>query len=648
VRRVLIVCAVAAAVSVAFAVPQTEVSSASTALGPVPAVVVAQGISARSLAVGPEAALYVALATPQDRLFAVGASALASSQAPTSPLALVAGTGAVGFLGDGGAASSAQFSLSTNFLYERSGVAITKDGTIYVADSENGTIRRIAGPSSTEPGVIRSVAGKWAPRQNLTLSQPLGIALDRSGNLYIADRSEGTLDVLHADTGLLETIAQIASPASVAVTPDGNKVFVAAPEAGSVVEVDVPSRSVRPVTGLVVQTKASSQIATASACSAGSGRVCPAGLAVDGGANLFVSDLAGGRILRVDARTGDVNVAMSRLQQPGAIAFDELGRDLYVAEQGLDRVVKAAAMGSPSSSLSLSPSSWTFANEPVGGTSLQEQFTLTNTSTTAAATSVAITFQPTAPATMNDYTLESSSCVSTLAAGASCVINVAFTPTSMGALSSAMSAADASGDSATASLSGTGDDYQIQLATGQPLEVSVPQGGAAVYHLQIAAMGAFGQNGEQVSFVCPSGTPLHSVCTVSPASVTPTAAAPAAFTVTVQTSSTVTPAKFVLPAIGNGKWFVAPVGQLSLAALAATLGFPILLATRKRFRYLPVLGLATVAAFFLSGCHHQTIITEATPAGASNFLVQAAASSQNGTSLKATRGITLTIDVIKN
>ena len=643
-RRVLIVCAVAAAVSAAFAVPQKEASSAS-ALGPLSAVVVTQGISARSLTVGPQAALYVALATPQDRLFAIGANAPASSQTSTSPLALVAGTGTVGFLGDGGAAASAQFSLSTGLLYERSGIATGKDGTIYVADTENGTIRRVAGPNSTEPGVIRSVAGKWAPRQNLSLSQPLGIALDKAGNLYIADRSEGAIDVLHTDTGLLETIAHVASPASVAVTPDGTKAFVASPETGSVIEVDIQSRSIRPIAVLVVQASAAS--GAASACVVGTARLCPAGLAVDGAGNLFVSDLVGGKILRADASTGNVTTAMNNLQEPGAIAFDETGRDLYVAEQGLNRVIKAAAMGSPASSLTLSPSSWTFANEPVGGTSQQQQFTLTNTSSSASATSVVIAFQPSAPATMNDYTMQSTSCTATLAAGASCVLNVAFTPTSMGALASAISVTDAGGDTATASLSGTGDDYQVQLASGQLLEVSVPQGGTAVYHLQVAALGAFGQNGEQVSFVCPSGTPQHTVCTVSPATVTPTAATPAAFTVSVQTSSTITPARFFAPIFGNSNRFgVLAVASLFVAILVIV-GFCARLLSGGRFAYLRVAALAMMATFFLNGCHHQTIITEATPAGATTFLVQAVASTHSGTSLNATRGITLTIDVIK-
>jgi sugar lactone lactonase YvrE len=645
VRRVLIVCAVAAAVSVAFAVPQKEASSAFSALSPAPTVVVAQGISTRSLAVGSQAALYVALATSQDRLFAVGPNVPAASQTSAATLSLVAGTGTAGFLGDGGSAAAAQFSLNTGLLYERSGVAASKDGTIYVADSENGTIRRIAGPNSTEPSVIRSVAGKWAPRQNLSLSQPFGIALDHSGNLYIADRAEGALDVLHTDTGLLETIAQIALPASVAVTADGTKAYVASPETGSVIEVEIKSRSIQPIPGLVGHASSSSD--AASACSVGSTRLCPAGLATDGAGNLFVSDLVGGKILRVDARTGNVTTAITNLQEPGAIAFDETGRDLYVSEQGLNRVIKAAATGSAASSLTLSPSSFAFANEPVGGASQQQQFTLTNTSTTASATSVAIAFQPTAPATASDYTMQSTSCTATLAPGASCVLNVAFTPTSIGTLASAISVSDVGGDSATASLSGTGDDYQIQLASGQSLEISVPQGGTAVYHLQVAALGVFGQNGEQVSFVCPSGTPQHSVCTVSPTAVTPTSATPAAFTVSVQTSSTVTTATSPMLGFRNDNRFGALFRVLLVVAILLIAGFSVCLVSIGRVPYVRVVGLAIVATFFLNGCHHQTIITEATPVGVATFLVQAVASSHTGASLNATRGITLTIDVIK-
>jgi hypothetical protein len=333
---------------------------------------------------------------------------------------------------------------------------------------------------------------------------------------------------------------------------------------------------------------------------------------------------------------------MSNLQQPGALAFDQQGRNLYVSEQGLNRVIVAQDMGDPPSNLSLSPASWTFPNEPIGGASQQEQFTLTNNSASPVS-GVTIAFQPTAPATKSDFSLKSTSCVSTLGSNASCLIAVSFNPASTGALSSTVAVTDAGTDSASAALSGVGDDYQIQLASGQSQEVTVIQGKAATFHLQVIASGAFGQNGEQVSFFCPSGTPAQSTCTVTPPSVTPTAGSPASVTIAIQTSSnTSQPALAQLfPSAGP----FSTGGRLTVIILFG-LAAIIFVTAGRTFRpvRMAVLAVATVAIF--SGCHHSTATSTATPVGATTLLIQGAALSHDGTPLQATRGITLIVDVV--
>jgi sugar lactone lactonase YvrE len=635
----LIAAAVAAIVLVTVAFPQNEANSSIGASGATQPLVIAQGVPARSLAIGPQSSVYVTLASPKNQVFALDSSPLVASPNRTAALTDVAGIGAEGSLGDGGPAASAQLSLDAGLLYERSGVAVSRDGTIYIADTENDTIRRIAASGSTEPGIIRSVAGRWAPRQNLSLSRPLGIALDGAGNLYIADHT-GVLDVLRAATGALEVIAQVASPSSVAVTAEGTEAFVASPQTGSVLAIDLQTRSMHVVNTLDGRSTVTGTVSDASPCSPGSNLVCPAGLAVDGAGNLFISDSTFGRILRVDAHTGATTAVMTNLQQPGALAFDQQGRNLYAAEQGLNRIIEAQNAGDPPAALSLSPGTWTFQNEPIGGTSQQEQFTLTNNSQ-AAISGNSIAFQPAAPATTSDFTVESTSCVSTLAAGASCTINVALTPASVGTLDSTLTIG-----SATASLAGTGTDYQLQLASGQPQEVSIIQGASGTFHLQVVALGAFGQSGEHVSFLCPSGTPANSVCTVSPASVTPTVGSPAAVTVTIQTSSNAIEAKLLAFPYLPGSDFR---GHPLLVALSFLLLIVVpLLIAAQRYRYVRVVGLAIAVGMVLVGCHHNSMTIAATPVGTASILIQASASSQNGTSLNATRGVSVTVDIIKN
>ena len=644
-RRVLIACGVAAVVLVAVAFPQAGTNSVPGKSPSAGLIVVADAIAARGLAIGPQDSLYLTLASPLNRMFACPTTSVtASFPGAAVPLTPIAGTGVAGSLGDGGSAASAQLDLGSPLPYERSGVAVANDGTIYLADSENSTVRRIAGPDSTEPGVIRSVAGRWAPRQNITLSRPLGIALDSTGNLYVADYAAGSLDMLSQGSGLLETLAQVSYPASVAVRADGSEAYVASPETDSVFAVDLPSKSLHIVQGLPNQTTAPSGTATTAPCSSGSDRLCPAGLAVDGAGSLFVSDFTFGRILRIDRRTNAATTVLTGLQQPGAIAFDQRRRNLYVVEQGRNRIVEAQNMGDPPGPLSISPATFTYPAEPLGGVSQVEQFTLTN-NTANSISGVTLAFQPTAPAMQSDYTLQSTSCLSTLAAGASCTANVTFTPSSLtdatlGTLSSALVASDADNDSASAGLSGVADDYQLQLASGQPQELTVIPGDAATFHLQLVSYGAFGQNGEQVSIQCPSNVPARSTCTVTPLTVPPTVGAASAFTVTIQTSSATSQAKVMPPLPLPGEL------RLVLVLLGSSLfGTYLFVVSPRRFRAVPVCMLLLVIGVTFEGCHHTTVSTTATPTGPATILVQGSALSQNGSPLNASRGVTIILDV---
>jgi sugar lactone lactonase YvrE len=635
VRRVLLACAVMAMGSIAVAIPQKQSSSGGYGA---PLIVLAQGISSRALALGPEAAVFLSLANPANRAFSLGFSPTSSSAPSSLALNPIAGTGVAGSLGDGGAAASAQLNLETSLLYERSGIAVSSDGTVYIADTGNSTIRRISGPDSTEPGVIRSIAGRWAPRQNLTLSRPLGISLDHADNLYIADQTAGALDMLRQDDGVLATLAQVSSPASVAVTADGTQAFVASPENGSVFAVDLHQGSLHLVSGFDQQPRS----AQTPPCSPGANLVCPAGLAVDGAGNLFVSDATFGKIIRVDAQTGKATPVITNLHSPGAIAFDQQGRDLYISEQGLDRLVEAEGAGDAAGNISISPTIWTFPNEPIGGVSQQEQFTVTNNSN-AAVSGIALAL---AAATQAEFTQESTSCVSTLAAGASCVVNVSFTPTTVGQLTSTVSVTDSSGDSASSSLMGAGDDYQLQLASGQTQEVSVIEGDLATFHLQVQALGVFGANGEQVSLYCPSNVPANSTCTVTPSSVSPAVSSTTAFTITIQTNSTATLSSKLNPTAGFR--FTPPRDPPTFLAVLLIWLIGIGFVWRNRFRRLALPALFVAVFTFLSGCHHAAKTNEATPTGVAQILIQGAALTKTGTPLNATRGTTIILDVLKN
>ncbi len=669
-RRLAVVCAVAVTIFAAFvAIGKNSGALAAGRQSGAPAgssgivssykvSVFAANVAARALAVaasGSPASLDLTNASAPNQIFTLGSNATPSAPSASLRIAALAGTGVAGSLGDGGAASAAEFNLNVSSLFERSGIAIAPDGTIYVADTGNATIRAIAGPSSTEPGVIRSAAGRWAARQNIALVEPLGLAVDRAGNLYIADHDAGAIDVMAAGSSQLQTLAQVAGPASIAVSPNGGTVFVASPDNGAVFAINTQTHAIAAVSGFAPS--ASGQSACAAAAGSSATQICPAGLAVDAAGNLFVSDANSGRILRVDAQTsvttGAITVVASGLNQPGELAFDANG-NLYTAEQRLNRIVAFAQVGTSQGSISLSPNSGTFGNVATGGTGASQTFTLTNT-TSAAVNGLSIP-KTTTPA---DFTVLTNNCTATLAANASCTLSVAFSPTATGARSATLTVTDANAaDSASTALSGTGDDYELQLATGQLMSVSVQGGAAITMNLQVVPDNVFSGT---VTLVCPTNLPTNTTCTFSTPSVNVTPGTAAPFQVTFQTTGLINPINTHLPNLprfpsdwtGAHRFATAALGAL-LAMMFAWIVFTSVV--RKRFsplsalesaalrrrwmrRTVPAFALLALALAILAGCKKSTVVFGSTPSGSTNMNIA-------GTAQNTSRALTVTLNVV--
>ncbi|HTW60188.1 MAG TPA: Ig-like domain repeat protein [Terracidiphilus sp.] len=95
----------------------------------------------------------------------------------------VAGDGTQGFSGDSGPAASAE-------LWAPSGVALDAAGDLYVADTQNQAIRKVNSYSGNISTLVRSGVGTVYYQNafiNTGLYAPTGIALDASGDVYIAD-----------------------------------------------------------------------------------------------------------------------------------------------------------------------------------------------------------------------------------------------------------------------------------------------------------------------------------------------------------------------------------------------------------------------------------------------------------------------------
>lgn len=149
--------------------------------------------SPQGLALGPNHILYIA-DTHNRRVRSVDLS--------THVITTIAGDGFDAFSGDGGPAVRARLSQPT-------ALAVAPDGSLYIADSGNHRIRRVSlgGVISTVAGSTQGFSGDGQSAADATLDAPEGIAVDLSGNVYIADSHNHRVREIAASGGFIQTIA---------------------------------------------------------------------------------------------------------------------------------------------------------------------------------------------------------------------------------------------------------------------------------------------------------------------------------------------------------------------------------------------------------------------------------------------------------
>ena len=271
---------------------------------------------------------------------------------PSGILTTITGTGAQGFSGDGGKAASAEIAYPA-------GLAVDANGALYIADSGNGRVRRIANGTIT---TVASVGGV------------VDVALDGSGHLYVAaPQMLGNPDLPVPGSAQLE-------PRGLAINPAGNIVY----SAGNLIQVTDLAGIHMPIVGLsgawawgdngpavaarfafpmgcaldsagnlYIADTVENRIRVLSAKGIvstvyGTGDPAilngPRSVAVAADGSLLIADTGNGRVLKRDS-SGNVSTLLDQLQSPTYLSADPDG-DLYIAETGANRITLLSVDGS--------------------------------------------------------------------------------------------------------------------------------------------------------------------------------------------------------------------------------------------------------------------------------------------------------------
>ncbi|MDB5025668.1 MAG: hypothetical protein JWP78_3423 [Mucilaginibacter sp.] len=266
------------------------------------------------------------------------------------------------FAGMAAVQGSANGADTTASFYKPFGVATDASGNVYVADAGNNQIRII-----TPGGLVSTLAGTGAAgaaggRDTATFNSPLGVAVDRGGNVYVADYGNNLIRKISA-AGVVSTLA--GTGATGADNGAGNIATFNLPEgvavdaSGNVYVADNGNDLIRKITpeGVVSTLAGSGRAGSAGGTGPAASFNSPFGVAVDGAGNVYVADSGNNLIRKIDpsgavttfagsgARgAGNAKGLAATFNTPSGVAADAAG-NVYVADENNNLIRKITTAG---------------------------------------------------------------------------------------------------------------------------------------------------------------------------------------------------------------------------------------------------------------------------------------------------------------
>jgi sugar lactone lactonase YvrE len=267
--------------------------------------------------------------------------------------------GSAGYYGDGGQATAATLNYPTS---------LTKDrvGNLYIADFGNSCIRKVntLGVISTIAGTgVNGYSGTGGQATAAKLSKPTGVAIDTSGNIYIADSGNNKIRKINTSGIINDLVISGLSIYTSATAPNyGGSIVIDAYENlyisntynGKVIMVN-PYGSITTLAGMGTSGSLADSIQATLANIGG-----PQGIALDANSNLYITEPNLNIVRKVDASTGLITTVAgnttygfsgdngpataAKLESANGVAIDLAG-NLYIADYGNNRIRKVSNSG---------------------------------------------------------------------------------------------------------------------------------------------------------------------------------------------------------------------------------------------------------------------------------------------------------------